>query len=126
MSGLTPQESFRMGFLLRCAEEGCDVNEIQDRVKFANSKSWGDVIKSIAMLPVHASALGLGGALLAGPAAGYGLAKLQESSVSPEEINQQELINTYKLQAALAKQRAKQREYRQSAPASPQLFESGE
>jgi len=125
MSGLSPQESFRMGFLLRCAEEGCNTEEIKERVKYA-AGGLGATLKALfanwAKLPAHAAIGGLGTALVAGPAIGYGAAKLQGSNVDPEEVNQQELINAYKLQTAMAQQRAKQREYRQSAPPAPKLF----
>lgn len=133
MPQLTPQENFRLGFLMRCAEEGCDAEEIAGRVKVAKaltkfasikdtlSSAWG-VGKAIATLPIHVTALGLGASALAGGGVGYGLAKAQNTDVDPEEAKRQELISAYQLQAELARRRAQQRSYRRGAPAEPKLF----
>ncbi len=134
MPQLTPQESFRLGFLLRCAEEGCTPAEIKERVKLAVapallggglstlrsllSPTWNS-LKTMGTFPLHATALGIAGAAAAGGAGGYGLAKLQNSDVDPDEAKRQELISAFKLQADLARRRAQQRSYRRDAPASP-------
>lgn len=132
---LTAQENFRLGFLLRCAEEGCDTTEIRERVKLASALTkfaWSvtnDVIsplwsaaKAVGTLPIHMTAAGLAGSAVLGGAGGYGLAKLQNSDIDPEEAKRQELISAYQLQAELARRRAQQRTYRRSAPAAPKLF----
>ena len=129
---MTPQENFRLGFLMRCAEEGCTPEEVQERVKLASAclngtmvkEAGGDnplwaAVKTISYMPVHASALGIAGAAGLGAIGGYGLAKLQSSDVDPEEAKQQELIAAFKLQAEMARRRAAQRQYRRPIPASP-------
>lgn len=140
MAQLTPKESFRLGFLLRCAEEGCSPAEIQDRVKLAHvvrglvlqekqavaptstlGALW-NLGSTVGMAPLHAAAIGIGGAGLLGAGVGYGAAKLQDEEVDPEEAKRQELIAAYKMQADRARRRAKQRGYRKPAPAAPQLF----
>lgn len=131
---MTPQENFRLGFLMRCAEEGCTPEEVQERVKLASAclngtmvkEAVGNVLgplwsaaKTIGYMPVHASALGIAGGAGLGAIGGYGLAKLQSSDVDPEEAKQQELIAALKLQAEMARRRAAQRQYRRPIPASP-------
>ncbi len=139
MPQLTPQESFRLGFLLRCAEEGCTAEEIQERVKFAAAPALGaltalwsglkgavnptwNAVKTMGTFPLHATALGVAGAAGVGAAGGYGLAKMQNSDVDPEEAKRQELMAAYQLQAELARRRASQRSYRRDAPAMPSFL----
>ena len=143
MAQLTPQDNFRLGFLLRCAEEGCSPAEIESRVKLAfvvrdlEKKAFvGDVLRAgerllkatgrlgaaYAMLPFRTAAIGIGGAGLLGTGLGYGAAKLQQKDIDPEEAKRQELIAAYKMQADRARRRAKQRGYRPSTPKAPQLF----
>lgn len=135
---MTPQESFRLGFLTRCAEEGCDVEEIRGRVKLASALiKFADIIprevrdlgsagwaaaKGLMTLPLHATLYGMATSGALGAGAGYGLAKLQNADVDPEEAKRQELISAYQLQAELARRRAQQRSYRRQAPAAPRLF----
>lgn len=133
MPQLTPQENFRFGFLLRCAEEGCSVDEIRDRVKLAadliknsTAKPWMDWMMSagrgLAAVPLSVTAAGIAGGGLLGAAGGYGLAKMQNSDVDPDEAKRQELISAYQMQADLARRRAMQRSYRRLPPAAPKLF----
>jgi hypothetical protein len=141
---MTPQENFRFGFLLRCAEEGCTTEEIQERVKLAHDRLQvaarekqafagpgfagvaRDVLspvwnlgKTLVTAPLHATALGIAGSAALGGAGGYALAKLQNADVDPEEAKRQELMAAYKLQAELARRLAAQRSYRRPVPASP-------
>ena len=88
---MTPQQNFRLGFLLRCAEEGCDVEEIKDRVKLA---TWTDPMSYAAPL-------------------------LNVGKSIPYDAKRQELPAAFKLQADLARRRAAQRQYRLATPASP-------
>lgn len=145
---MTPHDAFKLGFLLRCAEEGCTPDEIRGRVKTATllKQSAGPAITAgtgigakmlakfkglgkalplwagFTQLPYYATSLGLAASAATGAGAGYGLAKLQNQDVDPEEAKRQELIAAYKLQAELARQRASRRSYRQPIPSSPRLF----
>ena len=49
---------------------------------------------------------GLGAAALAGGWPGYGLAKMQEGDVDPEEVQREELITAYQTQTDLARRKA--------------------
>jgi len=133
---LTPQEQFRFGFLLRCAEEGCSMDEIRNRTKYAQAMlsltktaNWGSALtntaKALGMAPFQLAALGIAGSGLAGAGAGYGLAKARQQNVDPEEAKRQELIAAYKLQADRLRQRMQQRSYRPMAPAAPKLISTG-
>jgi hypothetical protein len=123
---MTPREGFKYGFLLRCAEEGLTAEEAEARAargleKQADDDGWkaivGDAysgLKSLAtgvpgFITEHGpTVVGLGalGAAGAGGLTGYGLAKMQEGDVDPEEVQRAELIQAYQTQAELARRRA--------------------
>lgn len=129
---MTPEENFRFGFLLRCAEEGCSVQEIQDRVKYANvlgtaagtALKWGIPLTMAAgvVLPAAATLAGTAGVVGAGDRVGKQLAGMTDPNLDPEDIKRQELINAYRLQAEQIRQRAKRQTYRQSKPKAPSLY----
>ncbi len=135
MAQLTRNECFRMGFLLRCAEEGCTPEEVAARVAFGQEKSAESLIKTawdpigkalaaaktIATFPLHTAAYGILGSAGLGVAGGYGLAKMQNGTLDPEEAKRQELISAYQFQAELARRRASQFAYRKAAPQSPRF-----
>jgi len=135
MDGLTQQERFRMGFLLRCAEEGCDRDEIQTRVKLAKelprlikeAEGFTDHLTNLASWLVKYPVYGVGASMAGAGALGlYGgrqLGKAMGEARDPEEIKQQELAALYRMHADRIRQRAKQRSYRQApVPAEPQLM----
>ena len=129
MSSMTPKEQFRAGFLLRCAEEGCSMADVQSRVKAASPAAilpgvltgagvaggtaaigglgkakdlLFDYLKSpIAMLGAGTVAsAGLGGVV------GHGLGKLHSEDVDTNELKQRELLQAYRTQAARIRQLA--------------------
>jgi hypothetical protein len=118
---MTPREGFKYGFLLRCAEEGLTADEAEERAARGLEKRaldpWG-MIKDIGKAGLNLGQwgagkalgwgipIGLGAAALGGGGLGYGLAKLQEGDVDPEEIQRQELITAYQTQADLARRKA--------------------
>jgi hypothetical protein len=126
---LSSKEQFRMGFLLRCAEEGIGADEIKGRVKMAfinPAKIPGAALNALKLwagIPLRIGALGLGGAALAGSAGGYGLAKATEEEIDPAEAKRQELIATYQQQADKARRAMSRQRYRGQAPAAPKLFQ---
>lgn len=137
---MTPQDSFRFGFLLRCAEDGRSPQEVQALVKMAVGpvapavatvlnflpgplKGLLSGAKRVAEFPIYASAAGIGLSGLLGGGAGYGLAKLQDKDVDPDEAKQQELIATLRMQADLARRRAAQHAYQSPVPRSRSLLE---
>jgi hypothetical protein len=128
---LTPRQSFKAGFLRRCANEGLTVEESHERVKQANDviksagiqdfltkpyntlwdviggvgKEVGTTAKNLALL----AAVGI--PLAGGYGAGRGAAKLTDIGEEDiEEAKKKELIREYKLQAA--KIRSRNRTYR--------------
>ena len=84
MAQLTPQENFRFGFLLRCAEEGCSPADIEQRVKLAfvlrgleKLANMGQTLSALSglastygMAPLHTAAIGIGSAGLLGAGLG--------------------------------------------------------
>lgn len=136
MAQLTRSECFRMGFLMRCAEEGCTPEEVAARVAFGQEKSadWDvtsmftkpvgkalSAAKFLALLPLRASGYGILAGAGLGAAGGYGLAKMQNGTLDPDEAKRQELISAYQFQAELARRRASQFSYRKAAPQSPRF-----
>lgn len=129
---LTPKEAFRMGFLMRCAEEGCDMAEITSRTKFASdlreltkkadANALWQLISNVSTLPLQISTVGLAAGALGGGAAGYGLAKLTNRPIDPEEAKRQELISAYKLQTDKIRQQMAMRQHRPSVPKTPSFL----
>jgi hypothetical protein len=124
---MTPREGFKYGFLLRCAEEGLTAEEAEARAARGLEKQadWSDAITTpisdvysgikgaIGGVPgaLYANApmvagLGAAGVMGAGALGGYGLAKMQEGDIDPEEVQRQELIQAYQTQAELARRKA--------------------
>lgn len=140
---MTPAEEFRLGFLLRCAQEGCTMAEVQSRVKLAADRLGqvkqangalnalpvvGSTVRDIAGLgalwlktPLVAGGLSVAGSGLAGLGVGYGIGKMQDTNADPEAAKDQELITAYLLNAERARRRAQQRSYRPQTPSVPRL-----
>lgn len=122
---LTPQEAFRCGFLLRCADEGLGAAEIEARVKLAGEfagqvKQAENPLTAIGKWLLNMGVVGMAAApMAAGGAAGYGLAKLTEDKTTPEEVQRRELIAAYQQQADRLRRTARARQYRGGAPVAP-------
>lgn len=143
MSSMTPKEQFRAGFLLRCAEEGCSMADVQARVKTAVAAVLPGVLTGAGVAGGQAAIGGLGKAkdllvdylkspiamLGAGTVAsaglggvvGHGLGKLHSEDVDPNELKQQELLQAYRTQAARIRQLAALKNT-QPAVRSPRLL----
>ena len=114
---MTPQEAFRFGFLLRCADEGLTAEQTGDRVKHA---IWYPSPVRTARLFATLALLGLVGAGAVGAAGGHGAGKLMEQEIDPEIAKRQELAATYQQQAQRLRRLHQQRYYRDAAtPAAP-------
>jgi hypothetical protein len=107
--------AFRRGFLQRCAEEGLTKEAVAARIDAAKEKRAG-----LAGDLLSAGGVGLGMAaalppvlgILGGGALGYGAAKATEPDITPEQVQADELINTYRVYAQRAAARKKLRAYR--------------
>lgn len=128
---MTPAENFKMGFLMRCADEGCNPDEVRMRVKIA--KSWAERIMGLGAAaspllqywltsPLHLQGLGMLGGAGVGAGVGYGLARLQNSDVDVEDAKRNELIEAYRQQADRTRQRLRQRRPSTATPRSPKLY----
>lgn len=120
---LDARQSFKAGFLLRCAQEGLTHEETRQRVKEAAEKLASDWLPSVG--GALQTAIGVPVALGAGLGAvgGYGLAKMREEDIDPEEAKTQELIAALKFYTENARRSTKRMGLRQPqrAPASPSL-----
>jgi hypothetical protein len=120
---MTVQEAYKCGFLLRCALEGLGPTEIEARItKSAQLKAADGLIPGLAALPgklvggvvqtgenvsdifknlwpylqsglFHST---ISAPVLGGLATGYGLSRLGDASVSPEDAKQEELLAEYR------------------------------
>lgn len=123
---MTPQEAFKFGFLLRCAEEGLSPDEIADRVQFGLAKQaeLGKIVGGIASGVTNLGLLGLAGSAGIGAGGGYMAAKLTEPDADPAEAKQQEMITAYRLYAEeMARNTKRRRMYRDAhVPTGPRLM----
>jgi hypothetical protein len=130
---ITAQESFKLGFLARCAEEklaGAELEARLEKIAEFNKRAAG-VSDLVNLSPINlglgsllpAARMSLSGlaqlyavppaaAIIGGAGLGYGAAKMVEPRVDDDEMKAQELATTYKLYAEKAKNRKKLRQYR--------------
>lgn len=106
---MTNEEAYKIGFLLRCAEEGLQPDQINQRIKQAALQktaqgkllSWlgGGANKVLGGLLGAIMSTGkyglIAGPPLAGAAGGYMLAKGRDDDFDPEEAKKRELIEEY-------------------------------
>lgn len=109
---LTPKQAFRAGFLLRCAEEGLDCQEIEERLnkvaelnKSAEASALlAEALQQIMRVPAYAGVAGIGlgaatGATLGHLAAPEDPGKLKRPPFL-EDVQSAELAAAYRQQAA--------------------------
>lgn len=126
MSTLTPNQMFKVGFLLRCADEGLSEEATAERVQAAQ---WfvdhiekqgglgGDVIKVIKNLGLW----GLVAGGLAGGAGGYTAGLMTDEPADPEEVKKQELVAAYQQHADRVRRQSARGHYRSMGLRKPQL-----
>lgn len=107
---LTPREAFKVGFMLKCADDGLSPAEVQDRVAAAveilekrgalefpqflkDIQSWHDLGEFQKKVPGYVLA---GVPALAGVGLGYGLHKLQGEPIDADDVKKRELIEEYR------------------------------
>ena len=100
---LTPQEAFRVGFLLKCADDGLSGNQVCERIAktagmfdSAMSGLGGTAnmgMAALAALPIGAGAIG-----------GYLANKATEDSLDEEDVKKRELIDELKHWARRARE----------------------
>ena len=125
---LTPNQMFKVGFLLRCADEGLSEEATAERVQAAQQfvghiekqGQLGGVGKgmSLAKSLVLWSLIGGG---LAGGAGGYAAGVLTDEPADPEEVKKQELIAAYQQHADQARRQLARGHYRGAGLRKPQL-----
>jgi hypothetical protein len=101
------EEAYKIGFLLRCAEEGLAPDQITDRVKQAslNKRAFPGEKLLAGGLGAAGKVLGnafslaklglIAGPPIAGAAGGMALAKARQDDFDPEEAKKRELIAEY-------------------------------
>jgi len=122
---LTDDQMFKVGFLLRCADEGLSDQETTARMEAAarfvglvekQARPTGilDALKSLGFWGLGLSALG-------GGAVGYGMGSLADQPATPEDVKRQELIAAYQQQADRVRRQLARGRYREAIPRKPQL-----
>jgi len=108
---LTSREAFKVGFMLRCADEGLSPEEAQLRIEKAASALskpvWGGVGDFLSGGLRGLTTLGTFLPIAGGALGGYLLAKGKEEPVDEEDVKRQELINEYKRLTRAARQQAR-------------------
>jgi hypothetical protein len=122
-------QMFKVGFLLRCADEGLSDEETAERVQEA--AQFVAVLEKQAVfgtdlmaLPKMLKSLGLWGLAaggLAGGLGGYAVGKATDTESDPEEVKRQELIAAYQQQADRVRRQLARGSYRQTGLRKPQL-----
>jgi len=105
---MTPEQITRFRVLLASARQGVPLSF------FAKEASMAGAMKTLGEW-------GLGASVVAGAGTGYGLARLTEPDVDPEEAQKQELIAAYKMYTDHAQRMAKRYAYRPSPPRMQRL-----
>lgn len=130
---LDSRQSFKAGFLLRCAEEGLTREETEARISLGLEKvaGWGtDSVKTLAGTGGGlisglslASLLGVFGAGAVGGAGGITAAKLTEPDMNTEEAKTHEMIAALQYHAENARRSTARRALRPDVrrPRAPQL-----
>lgn len=122
---LTAKDAFRLGFLLRCAEDGRTPEQIRGMTKQAGiGTEWFKGLmnlgtgagKLLYKAPLYAGGWLLAGGAATGALAGHTAAKLTEADIDPEETKRQELLAAYKRHAEIARRRAGKLSYRAPKP----------
>lgn len=122
---MTPREAFKTGFLLRCAEQGLGIDEIDTVVDRALEKlAVGDKGPSFLGGLQSLGGWGLAASAAAGAGTGYLAAKATEPDVDPEYYKQIELINALKQQTEHARRVALRLSVRRPvrAPSAPRML----
>lgn len=129
MSALTPNQMFKVGFLLRCADENLSEEATAERVQAAQrfvdhiekQGGLGDTAFKITKLIKDIGLVGLAGGGLVGGAGGYAAGVLTDEPTEPEEVKKQELIAAYQQHADQVRRQLAQGRYRDAGLRKPQL-----
>jgi hypothetical protein len=108
---MLPQEAFKVGFMLRCADEGLSPAEAQERIQKAAACMEKQSIQALTSGLQGLGDLGLAGAIGApvglGVLGGYLLNKARESEVDEDDVRRDELIQELKHWTRRAKEQQK-------------------
>lgn len=134
---LDVRQSFKAGFLLRCAEEGLTPEETKGRIDQAFTKlaDLPNVSPSGAASAIYGGGkavlgdslqlglAGIAGAGLIGSGLGWGAAKMSEPDVDPEEVKTREMIAQLQYYTDSARRKSQQRMIRggSAQPTGPSL-----
>lgn len=108
---LTPREAFRIGFLMRCADEGLDAAGTQHRIEKAAAlvEKQAGPLSALSGLAGHAGGLALAAPLALGAGGGLLASSLTSDSIDEDDVRQQELIAELKHWARRAREQRKMR-----------------
>lgn len=132
MSALTPNQMFKVGFLLRCADESLSEEATAERIqtakRFVNHiekqgvpKGLGGAVLTGADLAKSLVLWSLVGGGLVGGVGGYAAGALTDEPVTPEEVKKQELVAAYQQHADRVRRQLAQGRYRDTKLRKPQL-----
>lgn len=122
---LTPRQAFKLGFLLKCAQDGLTPEQTDARIDAVLTKAaLGETFGKFLDVATGVGGLGLAAGGLAGAGVGYALGQATEPPVDPDEIKKQELIQVLNQYADRARRNTAAVQYRPPKPAMrmPELF----
>lgn len=112
---MSPKEAFKVGFMLRCADEGLAPGDVEDRIQKAaglmqKQGIFDNALGHIGGALGTAGMMGLAAPIALGGLGGYFLNKTREANVDEEDVRTRELISELRTLAHRAKtqQKAKQ------------------
>ena len=111
---MTPKEAFRFGFLARCVEEGLSSAQTQQIIKRAFALS--DVAKFTWPLAAIPPTLGAAAAVLKNRALDT------EDQGFTEDVQQQELAETYRRMSEQLRRQSQMRAYKKKRTRAGQIF----
>ena len=128
---MLPSQMFKVGFLLRCADEGLSEEAIEERVQMAlqfvghieKQGLWGlgKGIKGVSDFAKGLVLWSLVGGGVAGGMGGYAAGALTDEPAEPEEVKKQELIAAYQQHADRVRRQLARGHYRTTGLRKPEL-----
>lgn len=130
---LSPRESFKVGFLGRCAEAGMTpdqmlgvIKQAQDKLAFVSGLLGGlkDVASGVGgAVTGYGIPLALAAPPVLGGIAGYGLGRLSDiDDTDIDDIKDQEVLDEYKRQTARLLREQKVRDYQKTKKQTGRIF----
>lgn len=109
------RQSFKFGFLLKCAQAGLTPSEMEVGLDALLKRGFTETFGKLLDVATGVGGIGLAAGGLMGAGAGYMLGNATEQPVDPDEIKKREMISVLQQYAAQARRNSQRIQYRQPA-----------